>query len=104
MQVFYVNIGGGEPTVRPDFWELVDYATSHQVGVKFSTNGIKLDAEAARRLGGPAYIDGQIARDGATADVNDAVRGPGSYETATLAMAHLAAAGFRGFKVSVVVT
>src|ERR1044071_9255231 len=20
MQVFYVNIGGGEPTVRPDFW------------------------------------------------------------------------------------
>src|SRR5277367_6293833 len=27
MQVFYVNIGGGEPTVRPDFWELVEYAT-----------------------------------------------------------------------------
>ena len=24
MQVFYVNIGGGAPTVRPDFWELVD--------------------------------------------------------------------------------
>ena len=31
MQVFYVNIGGGEPTVRPDFWELVDYATEHHV-------------------------------------------------------------------------
>ena len=28
MQVFYVNIGGGEPTVRADFWELVDYATA----------------------------------------------------------------------------
>jgi mycofactocin biosynthetic radical S-adenosylmethionine protein MftC len=104
MQVFYVNIGGGEPTVRPDFWELVDYATSHQVGVKFSTNGIKLDAEAARRLAASDYIDVQISLDGATADVNDAVRGPGSYETATLAMANLAAAGFRGFKVSVVVT
>jgi len=39
MQVFYVNIGGGEPTVRPDFWDLVDYATAHRVGVKFSTNG-----------------------------------------------------------------
>ena len=32
MQVFYVNIGGGEPTVRPDFWEIVDYATAHHVG------------------------------------------------------------------------
>ena len=41
MQVFYVNIGGGEPTVRPDFWALVDYATGHDVGVKFSTNGVK---------------------------------------------------------------
>ena len=33
LQVFYVNIGGGEPTVRSDFWELVDYATAHHVGV-----------------------------------------------------------------------
>jgi [mycofactocin precursor peptide]-tyrosine decarboxylase / 3-amino-5-[(4-hydroxyphenyl)methyl]-4,4-dimethylpyrrolidin-2-one synthase len=104
MQVFYVNIGGGEPTVRPDFWELVEYATAHQVGVKFSTNGIKLDAAAARRLAASDYIDVQISLDGATAEVNDAVRGTGSYQTATRAMANLAAAGFRGFKVSVVVT
>ena len=104
MRVFYVNIGGGEPTVRPDFWELVDYATAHQVGVKFSTNGIKLDAAAARRLAASDYIDVQISLDGATAEVNDAVRGAGSYATATRAMANLAAAGFRGFKLSVVVT
>jgi MoaA/NifB/PqqE/SkfB family radical SAM enzyme len=37
MQVFYVNVGGDEPTVRPDFWELVDYATAHRVDVKFAT-------------------------------------------------------------------
>jgi mycofactocin biosynthetic radical S-adenosylmethionine protein MftC len=104
MQVFYVNIGGGEPTVRPDFWELVDYATAHQVGVKFSTNGIKLDAAAARRLAASDYIDVQISLDGATAEVNDAVRGAGSYDVARRAMANLAAAGFRGFKLSVVMT
>ena len=50
MQVFYVNIGGGEPTVRPDFWELLDYAIDHHVGVKFSTNGIKLDTARAAQL------------------------------------------------------
>ncbi|HEY1713910.1 MAG TPA: radical SAM protein, partial [Solirubrobacteraceae bacterium] len=33
MQVFYVNIGGGEPTVRADFWELLDYSVSRGVGV-----------------------------------------------------------------------
>ncbi len=104
MQVFYVNIGGGEPTVRADFWELVDYATAHSVGVKFSTNGVKIDAAVARRLAASDYVDVQISLDGATAEVNDAVRGAGSYATALRAMQHLADAGFRGFKISVVMT
>ncbi len=104
MQVFYVNIGGGEPTVRPDFWELVDYATSHHVGVKFSTNGVRITPEVARRLAASDYVDVQISLDGATPEVNDAVRGQGSYDTALRAMRHLADAGFKGFKLSVVVT
>src|SRR5438067_150375 len=104
MQVFYVNIGGGEPTVRKDFWEIVDYATAHQVGVKFSTNGSRITPQVAERIAASDYIDVQISLDGATAEVNDAVRGPGSYATAIRAMEHLAGAGFRGFKLSVVVT
>jgi mycofactocin biosynthetic radical S-adenosylmethionine protein MftC len=104
MQVFYVNIGGGEPTVRSDFWELVDYATEHHVGVKFSTNGIKITPEAARRLAASDYVDVQISLDGATAVVNDEVRGIGSYATALRAMDNLRAAGFTGFKISVVMT
>ena len=104
MQVFYVNIGGGEPTVRPDFWELLDYATEHHVGVKFSTNGVKITEQVARRLAASDYVDVQISLDGATEDVNDAVRGPGSYRTALRAMKHLADSGFADFKISVVVT
>src|SRR4029077_20083555 len=95
---------GGEPTVRPDFWDLVDYATAHRVGGKFSTNGIKITPERAESLAASDYVDVQISLDGATAEVNDKIRGPGSYGTALRAMAHLAAAGFRGFKISVVVT
>jgi len=104
MQVFYVNIGGGEPTVRSDFWELLDYAVGHDVGVKFSTNGIKITPENARRLAGTDYVDVQISLDGATADVNDAVRGTGSYDTALRAMQNLRDAGVTGFKISVVCT
>ncbi len=104
MQVFYVNIGGGEPTVRPDFWALLDYAAGHDVGVKFSTNGVKITPEMARRLAGHDYVDVQISLDGATAEVNDAVRGRGSYDVALRAMRNLAGAGFAGFKISVVMT
>ena len=103
MQVFYVNIGGGEPTVRADFWELLDYATAHDVGVKFSTNGIRLDAEAARRIAANSYVDVQISIDGATAEVNDAVRGQGSYDVAVQALQHLADVGVSA-KLSVVCT
>jgi mycofactocin radical SAM maturase len=104
MQVFYVNIGGGEPTVRKDFWELIDYATAHHVGVKFSTNGVNITPAVALRLAGSDYVDVQISLDGATADINDAVRGAGSYDTALRAMGNLAHAGFVGFKISVVMT
>jgi MoaA/NifB/PqqE/SkfB family radical SAM enzyme len=66
MQVFYVNVGGGEPTVRPDFWELLDYAVANQVGVKFSTNGLRLDAGRAQRLAATDYVDVQVSLDGAS--------------------------------------
>jgi len=104
MQVFYVNVGGGEPTVRRDFWELVEYAVAHKVGVKFSTNGSRIDRERAEWLAASDYIDVQVSIDGADAAVNDAVRGPGSYDTALRALGHLAAAGFEKPKISVVVT
>ncbi len=104
MKVFYVNVGGGEPTVRPDFFELLDYATAHKVGVKFSTNGVRINPSAARRIAANNYLDVQISLDGATADVNDAVRGVGSYDTAITALENLAEQGFPNAKISVVMT
>ena len=104
MQVFYVNIGGGEPTLRPDFWDLLDYSVEHRVGVKFSTNGSRITTAAAQRLASTDYVDVQISIDGANAATSDAIRGAGSFDVATTAMRHLADAGFAGFKISVVVT
>ena len=42
LQVFYLNIGGGEPMIRRDFFELVDHAVGNGIGIKFSTNGTYL--------------------------------------------------------------
>ncbi|MBM3718276.1 MAG: mycofactocin radical SAM maturase [Actinobacteria bacterium] len=104
LQVFYVNIGGGEPMVRRDFFEIVSHAVDNGVGVKFSTNGAFIDTDAARRLAAMDYLDIQISIDGADEPTNDAVRGAGSFATARRAMDNLAASGFGPFKISVVVT
>jgi mycofactocin biosynthetic radical S-adenosylmethionine protein MftC len=104
MQVFYVNIGGGEPLVRRDFLDLLEHAVASGVGVKFSTNGALLTRAMAARLAATDYVDVQVSLDGASEPSNDAVRGAGSYTAARRAMDHLAEAGFGPFKISVVVT
>ncbi|MFZ1063530.1 MAG: mycofactocin radical SAM maturase [Acidimicrobiales bacterium] len=104
MQIFYINIGGGEPMIRRDFFELVEHAVTQKVGVKFSTNGTRIDPEAARRLAAIDYLDIQISIDGVDAPTSDRVRGAGSYDQARRAMDNLNEAGFGPFKISVVMT
>ncbi len=104
LQVFYINIGGGEPMIRKDFFEILEHAETNNIGVKFSTNGTYITAENARRLAAMNYLDIQISLDGVDAATNDAVRGKGSYATAIAAMNHLREANFGQFKISVVVT
>ena len=104
LQVFYINIGGGEPMVRRDFFELLEYSVTNGIGVKFSTNGAFIDEEKARRLAATDYLDIQISLDGVDAVTNDAIRGEGSYDMAIRAMENLKAANFGQFKISVVVT
>ncbi len=104
MQIFYVNVGGGEPMLREDFFDILEHAVQRHVGVKFSTNGTRLGPAAARRLAQSDYVDVQVSLDGIDAATNDALRGRGSYARARRAMDNLAEAGFGAFKISVVVT
>ncbi|NTU84900.1 MAG: mycofactocin radical SAM maturase [Chloroflexales bacterium] len=103
MKVFYINVGGGEPMARPDFFELMDYSLERGIGVKFSTNGTLIDEPAADWIASRDYLDVQISLDGATAATNDPVRGSGSYMRARRAMELLAARGF-DFKINAVAT
>jgi mycofactocin radical SAM maturase len=104
MQIFYVNMGGGEPMIRRDFFEIVEHAIDRRVGVKFSTNGTRIDKKAAARLAGLDYLDVQVSIDGADALTSDRIRGVGSYAAARRAMDNLAEANFGQFKISVVMT
>lgn len=95
MRVFYANIGGGEPFVRPDLREIVEYAVGRGLGMKVSTNGSLLDDAAADWIAATPYLDIQVSIDSASAPVNDRIRGRGSFDAAIGAMDRLSRRGFR---------
>ncbi len=104
MNVFYINIGGGEPTIRSDFKTIASYALSKGVGVKFSTNGSRIDRDMAQWISEESYLDVQVSLDGATVSTNDEIRGPGSFQTAITALEVLQSAKAPSVKVSTVIT
>jgi len=90
MKVFQVNIGGGEPFIRNDFLDLLDY--SHEKGLVtcVSTNGLLMDDKLAARLAKLKMLYLQVSLDGSTAEVNDQIRGKGSYQKIIQAIEALA--------------
>ncbi|WP_300454891.1 mycofactocin radical SAM maturase [Desulfobacula sp.] len=90
MKVFQVNIGGGEPFFREDFFELLQYAHDRQLVTCVSTNGTLVDDRLAKKLSRLKMLYLQVSLDGATAQVNDGIRGKGTYEKILQAMACLA--------------
>ena len=105
MQIFYVNIGGGEPMIRRDFFELVEHAVDQRRGREV------LDQRHAhrrrRRPGAWPRWTTSTSRSPSTAPTRRPTT-PYAARAATTgrarAMDHLAAADFGPFKISVVMT
>ena len=88
-------ISGGEPLVRPDIFDLADYATSLGVRVTFSTNGTLIDQKKAERLKkiGVTYVG--ISIDGGE-ERHDHFRGKvGAFKEAVKGIRNCRAAGIR---------
>ena len=86
---------GGEPMLRPDFFELAAYAAARGIRPTLSTNGTLMTREAARRLHdiGVGYVG--ISLDGLR-EVNDRFRGrTGAFEQAMQGIENCVAAGQR---------
>ncbi|MCK5398362.1 MAG: PqqD family peptide modification chaperone, partial [Thermoplasmata archaeon] len=73
-------ISGGEPLLRENFWDIVEYAKSLGLTLVLSTNGMLIDKEIAKKL--RKYFDGvQISLDG-DKEMHDKYRGKDSYDGA----------------------
>lgn len=73
-----ITISGGEPTVRDDFEDIVDYAHGMGLEIKLLTNGVLLNRETASRIS--KYVSSvQISVDGFSEQSNSPIRGRGSF-------------------------
>ena len=103
LKVFQVNIGGGEPFIREDFLDLLSYAHERGLVTCVSTNGILIDKALARRISTLKMLYLQVSLDGATAEVNDMIRGKRTYKKIIDAIDCLATQGVP-FSINTVLT
>lgn len=88
-------ISGGEPLVRPDIFDLAEYATSLGMRVTFSTNGTLIDQKRAERLQKIGVTYAGISIDGGE-DRHDHFRGRiGAFREAVRGIRNCRAAGIR---------
>ena len=88
-----ILFSGGEPLLRPDFFELANYAASKGIRPTISTNGTRIDEDIAKRLKdmGVGYVG--ISLDGCEA-THDKFRGkPGAFQMALRGIRNCVATG-----------
>ncbi len=94
-----LELTGGEPTIRKDLLELIDYArrTAHFRAVSIITNGVRLaDAAFAREVVQAGVSDFLFSLQGSTGAMHDGVTGlPGSFHRLLKAIENLLQAGVR---------
>jgi radical SAM protein with 4Fe4S-binding SPASM domain len=91
---FYVTITGGEPTLYPGFWDILDELYRRETVVRLFTNGTTLTEGDVDRLVrcGVRYAD--ISLHGPDAATHEAVtRTPGSFDATIRTVKRLKAAG-----------
>jgi radical SAM protein with 4Fe4S-binding SPASM domain len=88
----WFGISGGEPLVRPDIWEIIEYAEKeHGLNVSLITSGYAWDEDRFNKL--TKYnVKTAISIDGMKAS-NDKIRRQGGYDKALYAMQKLSSVG-----------
>ncbi|HHT9132786.1 MAG TPA: radical SAM protein, partial [Candidatus Tripitaka californicus] len=74
---------GGEPFLRPDLFQLCSFAIAGGSNVTILTNGTLINKETVKWLNAlpPGSVRLQISLDGSKPEVNDPIRGRGSFES-----------------------
>jgi 7,8-dihydro-6-hydroxymethylpterin dimethyltransferase len=88
---------GGEPLMRKDIFELIDYVCNHKKSeLIILTNGTLLKGETIEKLQkfDKKLLKIQISLDGSKQEINDPLRGKGSFNLIIEGIKNIVAAGF----------
>lgn len=95
---------GGDPMIRPDVYDLADFARSQGLRCVMSPNGTLITPESARQIKEAGFQRCSISIDGATAKSHDAFRGvPGAFEASMRGIELLKSQGVE-FQINTTVT
>jgi radical SAM protein with 4Fe4S-binding SPASM domain len=76
---FRLGLTGGEPLMRKDLFNILDAAVERGLHPCLTTNALLLTEETARELGKREFVWLNVSLEGPSAEVNDAVRGSGTF-------------------------
>jgi radical SAM protein with 4Fe4S-binding SPASM domain len=93
-RVFEMTITGGEPFLRKDIFEILQFAKRHGFYLVVTTNATLIDDRAIKKLKKLPQIDLRISLDGSNPEINDRIRGIGAFEKIMLGIKKLQNAGF----------
>lgn len=97
LDINQINFSGGEPFVRKDFLDIVEYASNAGLKIGITTNGSLINKSVISRLKSLENIEClQVSLDADNSELHDYIRGvPGAFDQAINAIKLFKEAGFR---------
>ncbi len=95
LKVFNVCFLGGEPLMREDFLEILEYASNSRIGISFSTNGSFINDKIIKKLEKIDIFKVQVSLDGLE-ETHNKIRGVNfSFQTVVQAIKKFTESGIR---------
>jgi radical SAM protein with 4Fe4S-binding SPASM domain len=97
-------ISGGEPLLRKDIFEIIEYAKKRMRNVVLLTNGVLIDPQTARKLKDTNLDRISISVESSYKEIHNDLRGEGTFEKTLSAIQRLKDAGFDRKSLNIVAT
>jgi radical SAM protein with 4Fe4S-binding SPASM domain len=97
--VFMTKLGGGEPLLHPNFWQIVHLLQQQHIFTSISTNGVGITQDIAQKLK-ENRIKVSLSIDGMR-EIHDTLRGEGSFDKAIQSLHFLKKVGIENLSIRV---